>query len=137
MSLNLFRNYIRCLQKYDDFTGKSSRVEFWSFILVNLIICFLIVILFGDNSKTYIVYRVFVMIPLLAVTVRRLHDVGKTGEILIAIPLSAFLGYVFIGSKISNVFGILFILITLILNFRLFFLLIQDTKKKVKNYRNL
>ena len=131
MSLNLFHNYIKCLQKYDDFTGKSSRVEFWSFTLVNFIICFLMMILFGDNSKLHIIYRILILIPLLAAIARRLHDVGKSGEILIAIPLSAFLGYIFMESKdeISQIFGFLFAFLTLILNLRLFFLLIQDTKK--------
>ena len=132
MSLNLFHNYINCLQKYDDFSGKSSRVEFWSFALVNFIIYFLMIILLGDNSKFHIIFRVLIFLPALAITVRRLHDVGKSGEILIAIPLSAFLGYIFMNSQdeISHLFGILFAFVTLMLNLRLFFLLIQDTQNE-------
>ena len=98
MNLNLFRNYLNCLQKYSDFSGRASRLEFWSFILANFLVGMIIGLLI-KNSSIHIVYSIIIFTPTLAVTVRRLHDAGHSGEIVAAIYLSAFLGLIFTFSK--------------------------------------
>ena len=76
------------LQKYGVFTGRARRKEYWMFALFNLI--FLIIAMILDNvlgltvgelpyGVFYILYALAVLIPGLAVSVRRLHDVGKSG----------------------------------------------------------
>jgi len=100
--------YLQVLKKYAVFSGRSRRKEYWMFTLFNIIIPIVILtiiaLLLGDLSDLqpqkgeggssfyrlfYIIYNLAVFIPGLAVSVRRLHDIGKSGwMILIAlIPL--------------------------------------------------
>ncbi len=89
-------------KKYAEFTGRARRAEFWWFVLINFVVIFslvvLIIILAGsDDSLTglggiiYAVYALGVIVPSLAVTVRRLHDTGKSGWMLL-IGLIPFVG---------------------------------------------
>lgn len=80
--------YLEVLKKYVDFSGRARRKEYWMFILFNMI--FLIIAAILDNvlgiaieylyyGPIYILYALAVLLPGLAVAVRRLHDVGKSG----------------------------------------------------------
>ncbi|MGC8859505.1 MAG: DUF805 domain-containing protein [Ignavibacteria bacterium] len=90
--------YLKVLKQYADFSGRARRKEYWMFVLFNMI--FAIVAMILDNvlgiakegigyGPLYVLYVLAMLIPGLAVAVRRLHDVGKSGwMILIAlIPL--------------------------------------------------
>ena len=90
--------YLKALKQYADFSGRARRKEYWMFVLFNMI--FAIVAMILDNvlgiamegvgyGPLYGLYVLAMIIPGLALTVRRLHDVGKSGwMILIAlIPL--------------------------------------------------
>jgi uncharacterized membrane protein YhaH (DUF805 family) len=75
-----------CLKKYATFTGRAMRSEFWWFALFN----FLVVLVLGVISdKLAGVAMLALLVPGLAVSVRRLHDHGKTGWFLLLqlIPL--------------------------------------------------
>ena len=90
--------YLEVLRKYAVFTGRARRKEYWMFFLFNMIIHIVLAMLDGSLG-TYsaeaglgllgFVYSLGVLIPSLAVTVRRLHDSGRTGWwlLLILIPL--------------------------------------------------
>ena len=66
-----------CLtQKYFDFNGRASRSEFWWFFLAQLIV-FLISSVVA--SVLYLVAVVALFLPGLGASVRRLHDIGKSG----------------------------------------------------------
>ena len=89
-------------KKYADFTGRARRAEYWWFVLINFVVIFslvvLIIILAGSNDSLtglggiiYAVYALGVILPSLAVTVRRLHDTGKSGWMLL-IGLIPFVG---------------------------------------------
>lgn len=83
--------YVQVLKNYATFTGRARRKEFWMFALFNAIIITLgyalvaIVAIAGSGTLTAIVYALLglyglaVVIPGLAVTIRRLHDTGKSG----------------------------------------------------------
>ncbi|PIF05889.1 MAG: hypothetical protein CSA36_04340 [Draconibacterium sp.] len=87
--------YLKVLKQYVDFSGRARRKEYWMFTLFNII--FVIVAMILDNiigltigalpyGAFYILYTLAVLLPGLAVSVRRLHDVGKSGwMILIAL----------------------------------------------------
>jgi len=87
--------YLKVLKQYADFSGRARRKEYWMFVLFNMI--FAIVAMILDNilgltagelpyGVLYYLYVLAVLIPGLAVAVRRLHDVGKSGwMILIAL----------------------------------------------------
>ena len=61
-----------CFEKYSDFSGRARRSEFWWFVLVMILSFFVFPII------PFIV-PLYCMIPMLAVTVRRLHDINISG----------------------------------------------------------
>jgi uncharacterized membrane protein YhaH (DUF805 family) len=63
-----------CLNKFVDFKGRASRSEFWWFVLFTAIINFT---LGAISDKLQGVGALILMLPYLAVAVRRLHDIGK------------------------------------------------------------
>lgn len=79
--------YLGVLRKYTDFEGRARRQEYWMFVLINTVIGWglgMIDDMLGTYSSTgYGVLAAFyglaVLIPSLAVMVRRLHDAGKSG----------------------------------------------------------
>ena len=81
--------YIEVLKKYMVFEGRSRRQEYWMFLLVNLIITFVLALLSFGTLET--IYGLAILIPSLAVTVRRLHDTDRSGW-WILISLIPFLG---------------------------------------------
>ena len=68
----------KCFTKYVDFSGRSSRSEFWHFILFTLLvsICAAIIDTSGTVQK---VFNIIILLPILAVSVRRLHDINESG----------------------------------------------------------
>ncbi len=79
-------------ENYANFSGRARRSEYWYFVLANLIIGVLLMIVDSalglkiGNSNSGILnslYNLAVLIPGLAVAVRRLHDIGKSGKLLL------------------------------------------------------
>ena len=84
--------YLEVLKKYAVFSGRARRKEYWMFFLFNVIILFVLAFVEGFAGSPGIVsmlYSLAVLIPAIAVTVRRLHDTDRSGWwLLIAlIPL--------------------------------------------------
>jgi uncharacterized membrane protein YhaH (DUF805 family) len=95
--------YIKVIKQYADFSGRASRTEYWMFVLFNILFCLAAMVLdyilaisvfdlryiyFGDAHVSLInlinfLYTLFVFIPGIAVGVRRLHDVGKSGWMIL------------------------------------------------------
>ncbi|MDR1383786.1 MAG: DUF805 domain-containing protein [Planctomycetaceae bacterium] len=94
--------YLDVLQKYAQFEGRSRRKEYWWFQLINLfvalsvgIVSFFLILLVGtldDETASpilvyltfllwgvYIIYCLAIVVPGLALLVRRLHDTGNSG----------------------------------------------------------
>lgn len=80
--------YLKVLNQYADFKGRARRKEYWMFTLFNIIFAILcmgldnlIGMTFSDlpYGFIYVLYILIVFIPGLAVAVRRLHDIGKSG----------------------------------------------------------
>ncbi len=68
--------YLDVLKNYAAFEGRASREEYWHFTLLNLIV---IAALFASFNDLCIVYTLAVLVPSVAVTVRRLHDTDRNG----------------------------------------------------------
>ena len=96
--------YLKVLKQYADFSGRARRQEYWMFLLFNII--FAIGAMIMDNvmgiafdtigyGPLYLLYALVVFIPGLAVSVRRLHDVGKSGWMMLIalIPLIGFIWF--------------------------------------------
>jgi len=98
------KNYLEVLQNYAVFKGRATRTEYWSFILINAIISWVLGMI--DSSQIgYSIYSLAVLIPTLAVAVRRMHDVGKSGWYLL-IPIYNFILAVSIGDSGDNEYGV-------------------------------
>ena len=80
--------YLAVLRNYAVFSGRARRKEYWMFVLFNIIFAVIAAIL--DNvlgitikdvgyGPIYLIYVLAVFIPGLAVAIRRLHDIGKSG----------------------------------------------------------
>jgi uncharacterized membrane protein YhaH (DUF805 family) len=102
--------FIAALKKYAVFGGRSRRKEYWYFALFSLIITLVLVIIdsaigtFNSTSGLGLlsgIYSLAILIPSIAVSVRRLHDIDRTGWwVLISfIP--------FIGTIVLLVFAVL------------------------------
>lgn len=81
--------YLAVLKNYAGFSGRARRTEYWMFTLFNVIII-AVLDLVGMAARLGSIlggiYALAVLIPSLAVAVRRLHDTGKSGWwILIAV----------------------------------------------------
>ena len=65
------------------FTGRSRRSEFWFFVLANFfvdLVLYIIGIFLGDIGLFIpFIYFLVILIPSIALAVRRLHDIGKSG----------------------------------------------------------
>jgi uncharacterized membrane protein YhaH (DUF805 family) len=102
--------YLKVLKNYAGFSGRAQRAEYWFFFLFNMIASILLLVVDGvlgtfDMASglglLYAVYSLAVLIPSVAVSVRRLHDIGKSGWWL----LIAFIP--FVGPIVLLVFFIL------------------------------
>ncbi len=91
--MKLFASAGETLKKYADFSGRASREEFWCFfafvIIANAVARIIGVVLGGGPALSGAV-GLLLLIPQLAVAVRRLHDVGKSGREL-AVPCAMML----------------------------------------------
>ncbi|MDR0391269.1 MAG: DUF805 domain-containing protein [Planctomycetaceae bacterium] len=124
-------SYAGVLKKYADFSGRARRREFWNFTIYNMIILpllltsvgiiafFLIVALKVTIDARYVIvvlgaiyliYNLLIFLPSLAVCIRRLHDTGNSGWMLL-IALIPVIGLII-----------------------LFILLIQDSQAGNNNY---
>ena len=89
--------YLEVLRKYAVFDGRARRQEYWMFVLISTLLPILAMILAGalgmpmGNGATvlFAVYYVTMLLPSIAVWVRRLHDTGRSGWWVLAsfIPL--------------------------------------------------
>ena len=113
---------------YANFNGRASRQEYWMFILFNMI--FAIIAMVADNILgttftvgsgnyeasmgyvwVYLLYTFGIIIPCLAVLVRRLHDIGKSGWFLL-VCLIPIIGSIWVlvlmctdGDNAENAYG--------------------------------
>ena len=80
--------YLKCWKQYVDFSGRARRKEYWIFSLINCIIIFFLYILQIVSIEStlwpifpivFFLYAAAVLLPWLAVSIRRLHDIGKSG----------------------------------------------------------
>ncbi|MBY8879920.1 DUF805 domain-containing protein [Actinacidiphila acidipaludis] len=107
------RWYIDVLKKYAVFSGRARRKEYWMYTLFN---CIALAVLLGlgvvvNTMIPYLLYLVAIIVPTLAVAVRRLHDTGKSGWFILLnfIPLvGGLIALVFMcleGQRHPNTYG--------------------------------
>ena len=120
--------YLHVLQNFNNFSGRARRKEYWMYSLFQGVIGFslyLISFIFFTNILDYsnekglysslLLFVIFLMlhfIPNIAITVRRLHDTGKSGwwYLLSLIPyIGPFILFIFLvldSSEEENQWGV-------------------------------
>ena len=129
-----FKNAIKtCLKdKYFNFKGRASRSEFWFFYLflvigygISISTIFISIKLFIGTISIFVLAMI---IPSLAVTVRRLHDINKSGWfILLPLPFDIMERVI---EKSSEGLSLVFLVISLGLYIYLLVLYCTDGDKK-------
>ena len=80
--------YLEVLKKYSVFSGRARRKEYWVFLLFNIVISVALAVIDGATGTFSEemglgllggVYALAVLIPSIAVSVRRLHDTDRSG----------------------------------------------------------
>lgn len=80
--------FMQALRKYVVFSGRARRKEYWFFVLFSLLISIALMVLdtvfaLASDSGIYLgfypLFSLAILLPSLAVTVRRLHDCERTG----------------------------------------------------------
>ena len=80
--MNYFLDVLK--NKYAQFNGRARRAEYWQFFLFNLILSVIINVLVKATGSTLIaslggLVSLALLIPGIAVAIRRMHDVSKSG----------------------------------------------------------
>ncbi len=91
--------YKNALTNYFNFSGRTSRYDYWAFILMNTIVELaiggLVVVSVQLMNFVSFLYSLFIIIPMMTISFRRLHDINKSGWLLTG-PSLALLGIVII-----------------------------------------
>ena len=112
--MNFISSIKTCFKKYIDFNGRASRSEFWYFTLLLVFGYFgllIIVNYWNDsnlfyelsdslyNSINYLIYGMFYglpiicLIPFVSVTIRRIHDIGQSGFVILIFFVGFFIAF--------------------------------------------
>lgn len=94
--------FTQALEQYATFSGRTSRKDFWMFMLMNILFALLAGFIggllaglthLGFFNYLSSLYALCVLVPGLAITVRRLHDTGRSGwwYFISFIPLIGFI----------------------------------------------
>ncbi len=112
--------YLMTIKQYFDFSGRARRKQYWFFTLINIILSLLLssfdglIGLFNVDAGLGLIsglYSLAILLPAIGVTVRRLHDTGRTGWWLLIglIPLIGALVLLYFlvsnGEEQTNRFG--------------------------------
>ena len=104
--------YLKVLKKYAVFAGRARRKEYWMFVLFNIIIAFVLGMIEGvagvapnsDSSILVSFYELAILVPSIAVGVRRMHDTDRSGWWLL-VPIANLVFALQGGQHGDNRFG--------------------------------
>lgn len=130
MVMNVIQWYIYALRRYGDFSSRSRRREYWTFVLLNSLITIILYIpiiilaLSGMDDRgsvagilaflciaVLVIFSLGTIVPALAVSVRRMHDLDKSGwwVLVSLVPLVGPWVYLYLtlkdGTPDSNRYG--------------------------------
>ena len=105
--------YLKVLKNYAGFEGRARRTELWMFALFNFIFGVVLAIIDGvaGTIALQLLYTLAVLIPSIAVAIRRLHDQDKSGWLLLLVfipilgSLALLILYCLPGTSGDNKYG--------------------------------
>lgn len=138
----VWTNYQGCLKKYFQFRGRANRAQFWSFVLVNVLVSFVLNLLNGIGSifgTLASLYALAVFIPGMAVQFRRLHDTNRPGWWMFIPSVATVIAVVcqrmaMAGSNIMALFALIFAIASLALTVYLIYCYCKKGDAKANKY---
>ena len=93
-----------CFSKYVTFSGRARRSEYWYFVLAISIVSIVLTLIDGGEGVLSLLWSLGTLLPSLAVGVRRLHDIGRSGWwlLIILVPLIGFVVLIYFAIKDSE-----------------------------------
>jgi uncharacterized membrane protein YhaH (DUF805 family) len=99
-------------KKYATTTGRARRREYWTFVLINLVIVIVLGFvesmlgLFRDSQQSILglIFQLAVLVPTIAVSIRRMHDTDHSGW-WVLVPIVNLIFALTGGTKGENRFG--------------------------------
>lgn len=133
--------FIKALKQYADFKGRSRRTEYWMFSLFTLIIGVILTLIeimtgtfnyFVNMGPLSALFGLVIFLPSISVNIRRLHDVGKSGW-LILLPSILLFGTILVFGLIDEWID-LFLLVPFAGSIWYFILMIRDSQPGANEY---
>ena len=126
--MNFISSIKTCFKKYIDFKGRASRSEYWFFIWF-FILLWVGLLFAGEywddsnlfyelsdslyNTLNYIIigliygFPLICLIPLISVTIRRIHDIGQSGFVILIFVFGFFIAFILKNEIIVRIVFIL------------------------------
>jgi len=91
--------YWSTFKKYIELSGRATRKEYWTFVLINIVLGIVLSIigrLIGLHDMLANIFHIVIFCPGIAVSIRRLHDIGKSSWILLIllIPIIGWIWFI-------------------------------------------
>ena len=101
------------LKKYAEFNGRARRREYWMFVLANFIVSVVLGIIANLIHASFlsVIYLLAIIVPGIALSIRRMHDINKSGWWILVglIPLIGWIWLIILavqeGTKGPNTYG--------------------------------
>jgi uncharacterized membrane protein YhaH (DUF805 family) len=97
---------LRPIRKYAVFSGRAARAEYWWFYLLTVLVGIparLLDLTLGDSAAIAAIVQLFLFVPWMAVTVRRLHDTDRSGWwLLIVVAVFAAVAFVAVLDSVAD-----------------------------------
>jgi len=135
----LFQSAYYTLSRYAVFSGRASRSEFWcffAFVIIAQAVTGLVGVLLGLGSVLAGLVGLLLIIPQIAVAVRRVHDLGRSGRELLVPGLMLLAGpivYSF-GGILPRIVALGFAGLTLLVFANLLLLFLKEGKNIPNRY---
>ncbi|MDO4539549.1 MAG: DUF805 domain-containing protein [Syntrophomonadaceae bacterium] len=102
----ILQAYLKMFMNYVNFSDRTNRPDFWWAVLGNVIVCLvlgIIIAIIPGLKFLYTLYSLAILIPGLALGIRRLHDIGKSGWFILVglIPIIGLIWLIILYCKES------------------------------------
>ena len=83
--------FLDAFRKYADFAGRTTRQQYWMYILIYVVISVVLSIIDAAIGTAVLsaIFSVVMLVPSISIATRRLHDIGRSGwwQLIGLIPL--------------------------------------------------
>lgn len=102
--MDFFTAIKTCFRKYSDVKGRAQRSEFWFFVLFYVLI-YVAAAIVDPSEILGAIISLVLFLPTIAVSIRRLHDIDKSGwwYLIALIPLVNLIWVIYFGTKKGSV----------------------------------